>query len=312
MRVTSLPTVFLAAAIAGVGVAGGAAASGVRGVTCGTVITADTKLVRDVVCSGDGLTVAAAVTLDLNGHAVVGSGVGSGIALAASGATVAGGAVHGFETGVRVFGSAATVREITATGNGTGLVAIGGDGGSITNSDFSQNSSYGVWVRASRWTFTNSHMSHNGGDGFFAFSGSIGLTLSGNQASGNGGAGIRFSDFDDLATISRNNASLNGGDGIVVSSSSGVVTGNTAHHNAGNGITRSECCGLQFALNELIAENVAEGNGGYGIQSCTRLSSAEPCAAGMVDGGGNFARHNGLTPECVNVVCRFSPGRGGG
>ena len=47
---------------------------------CGETVTSDTTLTRALRCTGDGLTVASGVTLDLGSHTLYGSGAGTGVA----------------------------------------------------------------------------------------------------------------------------------------------------------------------------------------------------------------------------------------
>ena len=80
-------------------------------VSCGDVITVDTKLDSDLVdCPSDALIIRAdGVTLDLAGHTIYGDGAefepelfvqDRGIVVAASGVTIQNGAVYGFPTGI--------------------------------------------------------------------------------------------------------------------------------------------------------------------------------------------------------------------
>jgi|SRR5580765_8588255 len=290
---------------------GGARAD--EGVSCGATITVDTTLTNDLKCSGDGLFVSAdEVTLDLNGHTVRGSGTGSGVTITGAGVTLKNGSAKGFEDGIRVAfpGDHATLTGVTANVNGTGLMVFAANDATVTHSNFSNNATVGIWERALGLTIEDSKISHNGGDGFYAFPFSGGLKLISNELNDNGGSGIHFEDSDDGSTVSGNTASRNGGDGIQVYSSTGSYTGNTTRQNQRNGIWIIEGAGLLFAQHELIADNTSNGNGAHGILSCTQISSPQDlCAPGMVDGGGNLAKHNDLTPQCVNIVCRLSLGK---
>ncbi len=282
-----------------------------QGVACGGTITTDTTLSKNLNCPGDGLTISTdGVTLDLNGHKMSGSGTGVGIMVSGSDVTVESGSVRGFEQGVRIAypGNHSTLTGLTANRNGTGLTVFAADDTAVTDSTFSHNTSFGIWARSLRLTVEDSRSSHNGGDGFYAFPFSAGLKLIDTAFNDNGGSGIHFDDSNDLSTVSGNDASRNTGDGIQVYSSTGTYTGNTTNHNGRNGIWLTEGAGLVFAQHELIADNISNGNDGHGILACTQVSSPpDPCAPGMVDGGGNFAKHNGQSPDCVNILCGFSP-----
>jgi len=96
-------------------------------VSCGAVITENTKLAADVgPCPGKGIRIDADnITLDLNGHRVVGnpqvrvSPDKAGILLRnVNGVTVKNGIVEGFDAGVSIIGgSSNTVRRVTAQNN---------------------------------------------------------------------------------------------------------------------------------------------------------------------------------------------------
>src|SRR3712207_6831258 len=110
-------------------------------VTCGTVITANTVLDSDVgPCPAGVLRVTASnITLDLNGHRVLGGpqpGDGTGILLfRVSGVTVRNGTVTNFDMGVAIEGgSANTVTGINARDNIGSASTNGGDGIAILSS----------------------------------------------------------------------------------------------------------------------------------------------------------------------------------
>src|SRR5262245_63978053 len=80
---------------------------------CGDVLTTDAVLTRDLICRGSALTIPgfADVTLDLNSHSIVGTGVGTGIAILPSQngdpsrstpgtVTVEDGSIQGFQDGI--------------------------------------------------------------------------------------------------------------------------------------------------------------------------------------------------------------------
>jgi hypothetical protein len=99
-----------------------ATAAPLTSVTCGQVVSKNVTLQADLVCPhGGGLVVAGApsITIDLNGHRVVGSGAsgaGTGIRLeSATHVTVKGGSVVGFETAVVVL-APATLLNLAITG----------------------------------------------------------------------------------------------------------------------------------------------------------------------------------------------------
>ena len=105
---------------------GGGQASAAQ-VSCGEVITQDTKVDNDVIdCPGDGLVVGADdITLDLNGHTIDGVGKGRGIAVgeppAQSGpqrVTIQNGTVRQFRTGVWLwYGDGAHLQKLEVSGS---------------------------------------------------------------------------------------------------------------------------------------------------------------------------------------------------
>jgi hypothetical protein len=103
----------------------------------------------------------------------------------------------------------------------------------------------------------------------------------------------------------------NGLDGLFITQSSGIVIGNVARRNGRDGISLFEPDGLSFGPGYLIADNVADNNGGLGISACILTIDngvLNRCAPGMIDGGGNAAKHNGNPLECVNIACAFNQG----
>ena len=103
------------------------AADGVIG--CGSVMTEDTVLTRDLRGCESGLIIAAAgETLDLNGHSISGAGVGAGVSVSdiADQATIKNGSVSGLGGGIGASGSgfdfpSFRLESMRVVGNGTGV-----------------------------------------------------------------------------------------------------------------------------------------------------------------------------------------------
>lgn len=75
------------------------------GPVCGSMLTVDTKLTRDLRCHGDGLTLARGVSLDLGGHQLSGDGTGRAVVvLGNADATVRHGRVKDWASGVVLLG----------------------------------------------------------------------------------------------------------------------------------------------------------------------------------------------------------------
>jgi parallel beta-helix repeat protein len=76
-------------------------------VTCGATLTTDTKLSKNLTCSGPGLTLAPGVDLDLGGHTISGNAAVDGTAiriLPGADSTISNGTVRGFRDGIRYDG----------------------------------------------------------------------------------------------------------------------------------------------------------------------------------------------------------------
>jgi concanavalin A-like lectin/glucanase superfamily protein/copper-binding protein NosD len=283
-RLLPARTAVLAFALLAVFVAPAAASlrAAADAVACGQVISADTTLTADLTCAGDALVLQGGATLDLGGHAVRGSGSGTGIFVARVG-------------GVDL---ANTVRNGTVTGFGTGVyvdVALT----SIQGLAVSQNAQRGIYVDPL-------HVTHN-------------VTIAGNTITGNrygiqfgGGAGYTSQVVDnhvvantadgilalygtDNTVFQRNDVSDNGGSGMSISDSFVSIVDNTLDRNHADGL-RAENTSLPADVSRWrIGGNSANGNGGHGLNAVT---------AGLTDLGGNQAARNAVEPQCVNLACK--------
>jgi parallel beta-helix repeat protein len=262
-------------------------------VTCGSTITSDTKLASDLRCDGPGLVVLAA-KLDLNGHSLRGSDSDIGVFLGGDSATVLNGSIRHFGTGVLIdmHSLDAHVRGVTIAQNtGPGLfLDVFAFQSVVESSTITHNGSHGIQTDdTGRTTVDSNAISHNGASGIYVGAHSDGGRYTNNRITGNGGYGIR------------------------ADTSTSTAIDNTVSHNALDGIHFVETAGMVFAQAYLIASNRAEHNGGIGISACNFdvvIDPTNPCAPGMIDGGGNVANHNGGSVECENVVCARSPGLG--
>ena len=100
-----LSTAVAAGAAAIALVSGALPAQAAPAVACGGTITTNTTLTRSLTCSGNALTLAQGVRLDLGGHTVRGDGTGAAIAVLAESSsgtttTIVNGRVTGFVDGV--------------------------------------------------------------------------------------------------------------------------------------------------------------------------------------------------------------------
>jgi parallel beta-helix repeat protein len=119
---------------------------------CGTTILANLTLDHDLNCSGNGLIVGAdGITINLNGHTIVGPGSGVGISVSnRTGVVIVGGTVKNFLAGVQLVNSTAiVVKENRFTGNQDAVFLVGSSGSTIKENTAWQNSRVGVMLRPS-------------------------------------------------------------------------------------------------------------------------------------------------------------------
>jgi Right handed beta helix region len=266
---------------------------------CGDVVTTDVVLTEDLFCSGDGLTIPGFVnvTLNLHGHAIVGSGVGSGIRILSSlnldpsssdaaTVTVKNGSVRGFARGVSIeagfsrgIGDLALTRLfIRGNENGVWDCCFPDNAATVvlSESNISGNHAYGVFVAFTllRFRMINDEVTNNGGDGIFAYEDSLRL-LQDSFIARNGGRGARLSD-----TVA-------------------VITGNTFRGNGGTGLSIEERVCSFFPL-YVVSDNVANQNGDGGMSMRPTLPCDPP--VGPPPGSGNAAKNNAVF-QCVLIVC---------
>lgn len=110
---------------------------------CGDVIVADLRLENDLVCAGDGLTVAASdIRINLNNHTISGNGTGVGVRVTASqNVSIQGGTVRGFLQGMFISASTGIVimhNELTE--NATAILLQASSGNTIKANTARRNS----------------------------------------------------------------------------------------------------------------------------------------------------------------------------
>lgn len=255
---------------------------------CGQTVTADTTLDRDLEgCAEDGLIIGAAgVTLDLNGHWITGSAVGStgsGVLIAADDATVRNGRVAGFSVGVAAdaqqgFGFDFRLDSLELVRNGIGVSAFDPGGltghfATIESSEISRNADRGISASFYNVTVTDSMIRRNGGDGIHTLE-SPGR-YEGNDISNNGGTGLVLDDH--VATMVGNRIHGNGRSGVVLRIGS-----------------FPDPLSLSFAK-----DNELTNNGELGFYAL----SVGPWEG--FDGGGNIAKGNGDARQCLVETASF-------
>jgi hypothetical protein len=262
----------VALAVAGISAfafATSAAAKSSANPSCGDTISVDTTLTTNLRCTGDGLNVApgVAVTLDLGGHVIEGTGTGVGVRILESdgSAAIKNGTVRGFDAGVAVNGQG-TLSNLRITGNGTGVGASFAPV-MVTDSLIWNNDDVGVsLVAATHSQIIDNRLTRNG-------------------------VGIRLGGHSDATLIADNVIFQNSGDGIADTQSSARFITNTIVGNGGNGIA---LYGNDQAGSYTFTSNFAFGNGLLGISAQALV---------VLDGGGNVGAGNGDPRQCVNVYC---------
>jgi hypothetical protein len=289
-RYLPLATILLTA----LAVTGGSAAS--PAFHCGDVLTSDVALTANVVCSGDGFTVPAGVdvTLDLRGHAIVGSGSGTGITIngPAADATdttpgvviIKDGSIRSFSVGIRVLPnsfnppgtSSVQLETLVVKGNGTGVSAQGVRGGPAV-------------------TLAHSTIASNHEGVVLGFMGPV--RMIDDRVRNNAGNGISAGE-DSLRVLQDSVIAYNGGLGTELHNTVATISGNTFLGNGGTGLSISEeLCSLVPLY--VVSNNVANNNGGGGIG----MTPLDPnCTPAPPPGSGNAARHNGVF-QCVLILC---------
>jgi parallel beta-helix repeat protein len=263
------------------------------GLWCGSYVTQDVKLDRDIFgCVDGGLMVGASnITVDLNGHTISGLGEGDGINMAnVTGVTVLGGKVANFEVGIHLAG-------VTNT--------------HVWDTQLSGNSDASVWAElSSNNKFRRMSMTQNG-DGGFRLIGSHKNRIAGSTIAVASDSGIMLEGLSSHNRLVRNNVTL-AGEGIKVEGGTGNrVFRNTTSRNGGAGIEVSS-----EAVATRVRENKAHWNGADGIfnegTGTQVLGNRAGCNGGMgikssvlAAGGENWAGGNGDNLGCDGVVCRL-------
>ena len=265
-------SVALLALVAAAVMPAAARSHGSLSVACGDVITTDTALVRNLTCSGDGLTVTNGALLDLHGQRIRGSGVGRGVTVLGSGTVVTNGVVSGFDTGVYVDSNGARVEDLVVK----------------------NNQSYGIYLDGFHGVsdIVQRNVVEGNGTGIRLAPAIRLVQILDNRVRENQGDGIAATNQADGARFERNHSSRNGGNGLVVSDSVATILDNRLNRNGLDGLRADDS--PEFVSSWLIAGNRAKFNGGHGLNALT---------PGMSDGGGNRALGNALDPQCVNLLC---------
>jgi parallel beta-helix repeat protein len=260
---------------------GGVGVAAAGPVSCGEVITTNTKLHADLVdCPGDGVVIGADnITLDLGGHTI--DGLGSGAPFGSDGIDNSGGfedvvikngTVTEFQQGVTLVGTTANVaRNLTVAGNDSYGFFVDG---------FASGDSNGNQLVGNR-VFNN----RDGID----LRGSNGNVIRANSSTGNGGVGIAVTFSSQNNTVNDNVLTGNGGQGIFLLD---VANGNDLARNV---IVANALTGILIAnssTNDVVANRIAQ-NGGGGLW----IASDFPLVS-----GDNVLARNDLTANATDGI----------
>ena len=311
--------VFLSLLFVAVGVTALSSTAGAANgpLACGDVVTENVTLERSLTGCASGITVGASgITIDLNGHSIAGSGAGEGVGIEAAGqtsVTIKNGTVRNFQTGVRLLGSSSsTIENLVVRSTQDGIV-VSGEGNEILENKV-VDSGTGITVFTSVSARVVGNKLHDlAGVGLLCRGGGgqTDVLIARNRSARNEvGVVLEFC----AASLVDNDASENRRFGIFRTRSSGLLLRNTANRNGAAGIVSDDSHGL-------IHDNVTNANGGSGLVIADVLPDHGPLhtvtghtakrnaglgidtLAGVIDGGGNVAKHNGDPRECVTIAC---------
>jgi hypothetical protein len=237
-------------------------------VSCGQTITASTTLSADLgPCGSNGVFIGADhVTLNLNGHSIIGSGGFVGVSSSNTGVVVENGSVLHFGTDV----------------------FLHGDSSRVMNLHVSAASGFGIDVSGHNDVISGNRAFTNGGSGIAGDG--AGSQYTNNILQGNSTEGLNVSN---AALISGNKALNNGTFGINALDTLGapmVVTNNITNGNQNHGMVAGTSVDPTVIT---LSGNKAYFNANLGI-------SGQP---GVTDGGNNKADENGTAAQCTSIVC---------
>jgi len=183
------------------------------------------------------------VTIDLNGFAIIGPNVCTGVPLVCNNSgtgigidandrqniKVYNGTVRGMgDIGIRT-GYGAIIESVRVVSNGGNGISISGSG-TVSGNTATFNGSHGIAVgNNGTGTVSGNTVTFNGGNGIAV----IGGTVSGNTVTGNGDNGIAVGNN---GTVSGNTVSGNVGNGLSLGTSTGYVN-NVLSNNTGGDVT---------------------------------------------------------------------------
>jgi parallel beta-helix repeat protein len=254
-------------------------------VQCGDVLSDSTqeyKLTADLNCNDTAITInGRGVRLNLDNHSISGNNIGNGIVVNASDVTIIRGtgyksrgayanSIQHFINGINLATTASNVRIIGIT--------------------ISNNSNYGLYLRASNNNFINiSSVKDNGEKGIYLVD-SSGNNITGNTISDNGQVWGVDKDFDDGLNLEGSN--------------NNHITGNTIVNNREDGIE------LKNSSSNEVKDNISSNNGrdGIFIRTKTGLPSINTSTLNLVEH--NTVENNGYATPSLTAPNENSGGSG--
>lgn len=232
-------------------------------VACGDQIDTDVRMEADLTCAGDALLVVAdGITIDLNGHVILGAAVGVGITVRGrSNVTIKGGTVMNFVTGVFVSQSTGvTVKDCGFTQNREAVFLIGSSGNMVKSNIAWQNTSRGIMLRPTTGGIvsTDNMVADNtltdNPSGILIF-GQSGNTLKGNIISGSTVGGFDLTGGGGTGNVIKEN--------VLSSSAAGIKfgTGWTGNFIVGNTIQGNTCGTAGPGATNTYKDNTFSANG---------------------------------------------------
>ncbi|MHA6780363.1 right-handed parallel beta-helix repeat-containing protein [Pseudonocardia saturnea] len=299
--------------------------------TCGQVITVSTRLTEDLLnCPEDGIVVGAdAITIDLGGVTIDGSGIGAGVRNDGFDAvTITNGFVQEFVDGVALNPgttrnivsditvqlaeqagvtltnaddgiSGNTVRTSTFAGNGSGvLLQSGSQGSTVSGNVIAGSAGPGVQVLGSAGNRVEDNDVTGSSDAGFVVEGSPNTVLTGNSADGNSDAAIIVA-AGSHGTRAQGNTVLESEAGIDVAESHDVeLRENVLNGSSDNGIT------LEAADRATVVGNDLRFNGGgveVGGSTDGRIEANDASESGMGISLGDGAFRFAITGNTANA-----------
>ena len=271
---------------------------------CGDTVTSNKNLsgadpiVGDK-CSGNGLEVAAGVTLDLKGNTIQGLENGIGLLINGNGVTIKNGKVESFGTGVSGVTNESKIENVRAYFHVGDGIFLQGNENEVIGSPARHNGDNGYWIEGNGNTISATNNEYNGLDGIFVDGN--GNFLLNNQASenskalGSGLSGNGITVVGNGNTLDGNRISKKNDFGIFVEGDNNILTSNFATKGNKGGIKT-------FGHNNRLTDNKAtENHGGVGIlaEGSTDANNLNASTNNVVHGNACKVYNVTGPPQCI-------------